>query len=144
MAAQLQREQHNPRAARRDPFARPLDHALERLRIHGLPHRADAEHVHTWHAVCPSCRVPAWTLLLREHSHGGSIDLRCAAGCAEHDIHGALERDPAEARIEAADARATEALELVEEARDLAARALELVVHAYGEPERADPLERAA
>ncbi len=143
MAAQLQHEQHNPRA-RRDPFARPLDHALERLRVHGLPHRADAERFNTWHAVCPSCRVPAWTLLLREHGHGGSIDLRCAAGCAEHDIRDALERDLAEARIEAADAKAAEALELAEDARDLAARALELAVRAYGEPEHADPLERAA
>jgi hypothetical protein len=88
--------------------------------------------------------VPAWTLLLREHGHGGSIDLRCAAGCAEHEIRDALERHPPEARIEAADAKAAEALELAEEARDLAARALELVVRAYGEPERAESLERAA
>jgi hypothetical protein len=142
-AAQLQREQHNPRA-RRDPFARPLDHALERLRVHGLPHHADAEHFNTWHAACPSCRVPAWTLLLREHGHGGSIDLRCAAGCAEHDIRDALERHPAEARVEAADARAAEVLGLAEEARNLAARALALAVRAHREPERADPLGRAA
>ncbi len=88
--------------------------------------------------------MPDWTLTLREPRHGGSIDLRCAAGCAEHDIRDALERHPAEARVETADARAAEALELAEEARDLAARALELAVRAYGEPEHADPLERAA
>lgn len=129
---------------RSDPFTQPLDHALERLRAHGLPYKGDERHLSTWHAVCPFCRVPDWTLTLREHGHGGPIDLRCAAGCAEHDIRDALERHPAEARIETADARAAEALELAEEARDLAARALELAVRAYGEPEHADPLERAA
>ncbi len=142
-AAQLQREQHSPRA-RRDLFARPLDRALERLRVHGLPHRADAEHFNAWHAVCPSCRVPDWTLVLREHGHGRSIDLRCAAGCAEHDIRDALERNPADAQIEAGEIRAVEALGLAEEARDLAARALALAVRAYREPEHPDSLERAA
>jgi hypothetical protein len=130
--------------SRPDPFSRPLDHALERLRVHGLIHRGDAERFNTWHAVCPSCRVPAWTLLLREHGHGGSIDLRCAAGCTEHDIRDALERDPAGARIEAADAKAAEALALAEEAHDLAARSLELAVCEHRKPGRADPLERAA
>lgn len=143
LAAQLQREQHSPRA-RRDPFARPLDRALERLRVHGLPHRADAEHFNTWHAACPSCRVPDWTLLLREHGRGGSIDLRCVAGCAEHEIRDALERNPAEARIEAADARAVEALELAEQARDLAARALALAVRAHRKPEHPDLPRMAA
>jgi hypothetical protein len=143
MAAQLQREQHNCRA-RRDPFARPLDRALERLRAHGLPYRADAEHFNTWRAACPSCRVPDWTLLLREHGHGGSIDLRCVVGCAEPEIQAALDREPADARIEAAEVRAIEALGLAEQARDLAARALDLADCVHREAGRADSLARAA
>ena len=129
---------------RSNPFAQPLDHALERLRAHGLPYTGDERRLSTWRAVCPFCRVPDWTLTLREHGHGGSIDLRCAAGCAEHEIHGALDREPAETRIEAAEVRAAEALELAEQARDLAARALALAADAHHEPERADGLELAA
>ncbi len=118
---------------RPDPFARPLDRVLERLRAHGLPYRGDERHLSTWHAVCPFCRVPDWTLALREHGYGGSIALRCVAGCTEADIHRALEREPAEAGIENAEARAAEALELAEQARDLAARALALAAGEYGD-----------
>ena len=142
-AAQLQHRQPSVRA-RRDPFARPLDHALERLRAHALPYRADVEHLTTWHAVCPACRVAAWTLLLREHGRGGSVALRCAAGCDEADIRTALERDPAEHQIETAEARAAEALTIAERARDLAARALELAATAQREAEHTAPLEAAA
>lgn len=121
---------------------RPLDIALERLRCHGLPYHWDERHLSTWHAVCPFCRVPDWTLTLCEHGHGGSIDVRCVAGCAEPEIQAALYREPAETRIEAAEIRAVEALELAEQARDLAAQAL--AADAHHEPERADPLEIAA
>jgi hypothetical protein len=132
------------RHRRSDPFAQPLDHALERLRAHGLPYKRDGRRLSTWHAVCPFCRVPNWTFTLREDGYGGAIALQCVAGCTEPEIQGALEREPAETRIEAAEIRAAEALELVEEARDLAARALKLAVRAHREPEHADPLERAA
>lgn len=108
---------------RPEPFDRPLDHALERLRTHGLPYRGDAARLNTWHAVCPFCRVPAWTLTLREHGHGGSIDLRCTAGCDPADIAAALDADPAAWRIEAAEAREAVAWKIVAELRELAAAA---------------------
>lgn len=122
--------------SRADHFSRPLDRALERLRTHGLPYRGDAVRLNTWHAGCPFCRVPAWTLALREHGHGGSIDLRCTAGCAQADIAAALEADPAAWRIEAAEAREAVAWEIVAELRDLAARALELAAQPH---ERTQP-----
>lgn len=124
--------------SRADPFARPLDRALERLRAHGLPYCGDATHFHTWHAVCPHCRVPAWTLTLREYGHGGKIGLRCA-GCESADVAAALEADPAARRIEAAQAREAEAWALVAELRVLAARALELAAASHAQlrtPER--------
>jgi hypothetical protein len=111
---------------RSDPFVRPLDRALLCLRVHELPYRADERHTSTWAAVCPSCRVPAWTLTLREHGYGGSIDLRCIAGCESADIAAALEADPVAWLIEAAEAREAEAWRIVGELRELAARALEL------------------
>jgi hypothetical protein len=73
---------------------RPLDISLERLRCHGLPYRWDERHLSTWHAVCPFCRVPDWTLTLRERGYGGSIALQCVAGCTEPEIQGALNLDP--------------------------------------------------
>lgn len=122
------------RRRRRDSFAQPLDHALERLRAHGLPYKGDERHLSTWHAVCPFCRVPDWTLTLREHGYGGSIALQCASGCTETEIQDALERDPAETRIEAADIEAAQALELAEQASDLAARALALATREHDDP----------
>jgi len=122
------------RRRRRDPFAQPLDHALERLRAHGLPYKGDERHPSTWHAVCPSCRVPDWTLTLREHRYGGSIALQCAAGCTKTEIHDALERDPADTRIEAADIEVAQTLELAEQARGLATRALALATRGLDDP----------
>lgn len=119
-----------------------LDRTLERLRAHGLPYRWDIAHFHTWHAVCPSCRAPEWGLILREYRRGGALDLRCSAGCTSAEVHAALERDPAELRIEAAEARTADALKLAEQARAVAARAIELAVSAYGE--RAHARLRAA
>ena len=124
------------RGTRPDPFARPLDHALERLRAHQLPYVGDAARLHVWRAVCPCCRVPNWMLTLRERGRGGAIDLRCAAGCKDAEVRAALERDPTEGRIEAAEARAADALELAEQAREIAVRALELAATAQGESSR--------
>jgi hypothetical protein len=110
-----------------------LDRALERLRAHRLPYRWDIAHFHTWHAVCPSCRAPVWGLILREYRRDGALDLRCSAGCTYTEVHAALERDPAEARIEVAEARTADALELAEQARAVAARAIELATNVLGE-----------
>lgn len=127
-AAQIQRNQLSSQPST------PLDTALERLRCHGLPYRWDERHLSTWHAVCPFCRVADWTLALREHGYRGPVAMRCAAGCTEQEIQQALEREPSQARIEAAETRATEAIELAEQARDLAARALTLAAHEYQDP----------
>jgi hypothetical protein len=132
------------RGASRNPFSRPLDRALERLRAHRLPHRGHPTRFDTWSAVCPACRTPDWTLTLRERGYGGVIDVRCVAGCTSAEIHGALERDPSEARVEAAEAREAQAWEIVEELRALLLRALELAIDAQSEPTRAKPLRIAA
>ena len=114
------------RTARPDPFARPLDHALERLRVHELPYRADVRRFDIWQSVCPSCLVGDWMLTVRERGLGGEINLRCAAGCGEIDIRRALERDPADARVEALEASADEAWAICENLREIAAAALDL------------------
>ena len=124
---------------RPDPFADSLDHALERLRVHGLPYRGDPKYINCWSAVCPFCRVPAWTLTLREHGRGGTIRLICVAGCTSAEIHGALERDPSEALVEAAEAREAVAWKIVAELRELAARALELAPAAHAKPRPPEP-----
>ena len=129
---------------RANPFDRPLDRALERLRAHRLPYRGDTTQFHTWHAVCPACRIPDWTLTLRERGHGGAVALRCGTGCADAEIHDALERDAAEVRIEAAEAREAQAWEIAEQLRTLLLRALELAAEAQREPARTGPLGIAA
>ncbi len=119
----------------------PLDRALERLRVYRLPYRWDEQHLSTWAAVCPACMVGAWTLTIREHGRGGPIDLRCSAGCDSADVAAVLERDPAEDRIEEAEQRAREAIEIAAASRDVAARAIAFVVAILDE----DPeLARAA
>lgn len=133
------RPPHSSRRWRRDPFGRPLDHALERLRTHGLPYGGDAARINTWHAVCPFCRVPAWTLTLREHGHGGSTDLRCASSCNQADIAAALDADPAGWRIEAAEAHEAVAWEIIAELLALAVRALALAAAAHAEPRPPEP-----
>lgn len=106
----------------------PLDRALERLRAHRLPYKWHPTELSRWDGVCPSCRVEGstWTLILRERGRGGAVDLRCVAGCDAAEIAATLARDPAEARIEAAELRVAEALEIAEQARDVASRALGL------------------
>ncbi len=80
----------------------PLDLALEGLRAHGLPYRWSERDLKVWLAVCPACRSGGWDLRVREGVRGGPITLICANGCADADVRAALERDPAEPRIEAA------------------------------------------
>jgi hypothetical protein len=121
------------RAFRPDSFARPLDHALERLRTHVLPYRAHAHRFDTWQAVCQSCLVADWTLTLRECGVGGELDVRCSAGCPEDEVRRALERHPADARVEAAEASAAESWAITARLRDVAGRALELAVEAQSE-----------
>jgi hypothetical protein len=104
----------------------PLDRVLERLRVHTLPYRWDDRHLNIWHAVCPSCQVPYWTLVVREHGYGGPVDLTCAAGCCEADILTILMRHPAEDRVEAALTREAEAWGIVDELREVAGRAIRL------------------
>jgi hypothetical protein len=126
------------RFARPRPFDRPLDHALERLRAHRLPYSGDAARLHVWRAVCPCCRVPDWTLTLSERGYGGALDLRCAADCTDSEIRAALERDPAEVRIEAAEVREAQAWEIAEELRALLIRALRLAGDALRQLARTD------
>lgn len=97
----------------------PLDVALEQLRAHSLSYRWTALDLKVWESPCPACRFPDWSLRIREGRHGGPITLICKNGCTDPEIRAALEREPVEPRIE-------EALALAEQARDLAATALEL------------------
>jgi hypothetical protein len=124
------RPHQSSRHRRQDPADRPLDRALARIGAHGLPYRLDATRFDTWHAMCPYCRTPDWTLTIRERGRGGEIGLRCAAGCTDAEIRDALERDPADARIEAAETAASEAWAILEQLRTLATEALELAAGA--------------
>jgi hypothetical protein len=102
------------RAKRPDPFERPLDALLERLRIHGLdyrPHRTDVE---CWLADCPVCGSQ---MLLRERYIGAPAEARCTfGGCHESRIVAALAEPPG--------ISAEVALELAEQASAIAHRAL--------------------
>jgi hypothetical protein len=97
-----------------------LDMALERLRAHGLAYRWSEPDLKVWESVCPACRFPDWTLRLRESLRGGPITLICRSGCGDTAIRAALERDAVEPRIELA-------IEIAEDAREVAARALQLL-----------------
>jgi hypothetical protein len=124
------------RRRRQDPAERPLDRLLGRILAHGLLYRADAARDNIWHALCPCCRAPQWTLTIRERGRGGGIQLRCATGCSERQIHDALEREPVDARVEAAEAREAEAWALTAQMRQIAARALELALDTQREVAR--------
>jgi hypothetical protein len=104
----------------------PLDLALERLRVHRLPYRWSESDLKVWLATCPSCGAGGWELRIREGLRGGPITLICASGCSDADVRAALEREPVHPRIEAAELSAQEALDLADQARDIAARALNL------------------
>jgi hypothetical protein len=105
-------------ARRRDVFEQPLDAALLALRVAELPYQW-TDDLKVWRSVCPSCRAPEWGLTIREGYVGGPITLRCSSRCSDPEIRAAL----------AAAAHDIDpfALELAEEARDVAERALELI-----------------
>jgi len=109
----------------------PLDHALERLRAHGLPYKADIARHDSWISTCPVCRPGSWSLRLREAGRGGAVTVMCAAGgCPSEQVLEALEREPIAPRIEAAEASARRAWEVAEQAREVAERALRLAARA--------------
>lgn len=98
----------------------PLDVALESLRTHGLPYRWAERDLKVWFAACPVCRSGGWDLRIRESRRGGPVTLICANGCSDADVRENLAREPLEPRIEAA-------LQLAEDARVLAAAAIDIV-----------------
>jgi hypothetical protein len=76
---------------RPDPFERPLDALLERLRVHGLDYRP-AKAWDTWTATCPVCGN---SMLLRERFRGAAVELNCIwGGCHESRIVAALAEPP--------------------------------------------------
>jgi hypothetical protein len=99
---------------RPDPFDRPLDATLERLRILGLPYRPHFAHVDRWVAVCPCCQGE---LHLREPFVGSAVTVSCDGGCHESRIVAALAAEPPNYDV---------GLSLAEEASDIAHRALEI------------------
>lgn len=107
-------------SARRNVFEQPLDATLLALRTAHLPYRGDERDLKIWRAVCPCCRAPEWGLTIRESYEGGPVTWRCNSGCSDGEIRGAL--DAATHEID------PYALELAEQARDVAARALDLLV----------------
>jgi hypothetical protein len=107
------------RRRRPDPFERPLDRALLALRQAGFPYRWSEDDLRAWESPCPACCWPGWGLRIREQgAPGASIAFHCSSGCPDADIRAAL--DAAAHEID------PYTLELVEQARDVAARALAL------------------
>jgi outer membrane murein-binding lipoprotein Lpp len=101
-----------------------LDELLVRVRSHGLPYEADRRDLHLYRAVCPACRVADYTLLIRERRDG--IRLACAAGCSEREVLAALNADPLQSRVVELEAQVEQLLSMVEAARDLAGRAIDM------------------
>lgn len=106
---------------RRDVFAQPLDATLLALRVAGLPYQW-TDDLKVWRSVCASCRAPEWGLTIREGRYGGPIAVRCSSGCSDAEIRAAL--DAAAHEID------PYALDLAEQTRDVAARALQLAADA--------------
>jgi hypothetical protein len=106
-----------------------MDLLLARLIVHRLPHREDLAREDTIVTCCPVCAGGSWALRVRERGRGGvgELAIRCANGCDSQEILKRLERDPADLRIEEAERREAEAWRLADQARAIAARALELV-----------------
>jgi hypothetical protein len=100
---------------RADPFARPLDATLERLRVHGIPYRGDYSDIDRWLTSCPVC---AEELLLHEPYLGAPVTVRCASQCHESRIVAALAAEP-----HSQDA----GLDLAEGVSEIAHRALDLL-----------------
>jgi hypothetical protein len=104
---------------RPDPFDRPLDACLERLRVHGIPYRPDFAEIDRWIARCPVC---ADELLLHEPYRGSAITVRCGGGCHESRIVEGLAAAPR---------RPDEGLDIAEQASDIAHNALELLERSW-------------
>jgi hypothetical protein len=101
---------------RPDPFDRPLDVLIERLRWHELGYRWSEDDLRLWRAICPCCRDE---MTLRESYVGGPVSIRCAGlGCDETRVVAALAAEPY---------RPEEGLDLAEGMSALAHRALELL-----------------
>ena len=96
-----------------DPWARPLDCVLERLREHNLDYRPHPDDVERWRATCPCCGNE---LGLREPYIGSAVEVVCGFGCHVSRIIDALAREP----------KGDSSLVLAEEAADLARRAIRL------------------
>ncbi|HEY4429235.1 MAG TPA: hypothetical protein VGN08_13615 [Solirubrobacteraceae bacterium] len=82
------------KALRADPFERPLDALLERLRVHSIAYRPDFEAVDRWRTSCPCC---SGELILHEPYVGSAVVVRCVEGeCHESRIVDALAARPLE------------------------------------------------
>jgi hypothetical protein len=101
---------------RPDPFDRPLDALLERLRIHQLSHRPHPDDLERWIATCPCCGNE---MVLREPYIGAAVTVICGHGCHETRIIAALAADPL--------IPGSQGLDLAEDASAIAQRALELL-----------------
>jgi hypothetical protein len=99
---------------RSDPFDRPLDAALERLRVHNLAYRPHHADVDRWIATCP---LDGEEMTLHEPYVGSWVTVRCAGGCHEARIIAALAAEPQQP---------DQGLDRAEETSDIAWRALEL------------------
>jgi hypothetical protein len=86
------------RSRRPDPFDRPLDALLERMRWHKLIYRWDIRDLTVWHAPCPVCGG-CLALRLVERYVGGPVSITCVNDCHESRIVAALAAAP-ESRAE--------------------------------------------
>jgi hypothetical protein len=105
----------------------PLDQALQRLREHGLPYRWHETDLKVWLAACPSCRAGGWDLRIREAYRGGPVVFHCRT-CSDAEVRKALALEPVHPRIEKLEAHLAGALDLAEQARDIAVRAAHMTV----------------
>jgi hypothetical protein len=80
--------------SRPDPFDRPLDALLERIRWHGLDHTGDPEAIDAWVAPCPVCGCGRPALRFVERYVGGPVSITCVSGCHETRIVAALAAAP--------------------------------------------------
>jgi hypothetical protein len=120
-----------------------LDVVLQQLREHRLVYEWDQSDLKVWHAVCPVCRAHPgcctgeWTLRLREPWRGGPISLACTTGCEDTKVRAALAADPDSIKL-------ADALRLAEDARSVAAKALQLLSTAHGPRVESTRLEASA
>jgi hypothetical protein len=100
---------------RPDPFDRPLDTLLERLRVQGISYGSDPEQIDRW---ITSCLICGNRTMLFEPYVGGPVTIRCVDACDEARIVAALAVEPH---------GHDEGLDLAEQATVIARRALGLV-----------------